>query len=113
MAGTVATMAEDEQNKKVLSEEIADIPAKWGEEKEERLEKEEYLQRQTEVTPKDKFKLGTKLIYWILLGYVIAAAVNCLYGDIESVKVVWQNASVFFQSVLMLIIGYYFGSKEH
>ncbi len=68
--------------------------------------------REDNVTEKDKFFLGKSLFIWMFTCYASISIAKCMYGEIQGVQAVWQESSVYIQSVITLLIGYYFGTKQ-
>ena len=62
------------------------------------------------VTDKDKFRLAAKILLIAAVIFVIIAVIQCYLGnDNEAVNKVWSFSSVALNSIVSLIIGYYFG----
>jgi hypothetical protein len=108
MAGPVSEEYLDKQAVPEIEKRTEARPAEWEAERNDKNP----LKSEKDVTEKDKFLLGRNLIFWVLICYVIIGSINCMFGDVKGVEIVWQNASVFFQSILTLLIGYYFGTKQ-
>jgi hypothetical protein len=110
MAGLIpeSTKFSDKQIEYNIEETSEIKPASWETEGAD----SNPLKSEGDVTEKDKFLLGRNLIFWVLGCYIIIGGTHCMYGYVKGVEIVWQNSSVFFQSVLTLLVGYYFGTKQ-
>lgn len=63
-----------------------------------------------EVSPLDKFKLAKLILIFATLLYVLAAIAYILIP--EGTREIWDHAKVLLNSIVTLVIGFYFGSKE-
>lgn len=64
------------------------------------------------VTPKDKFKLAARILAFAAVFFVVFALLESFFSDHDGVEKVWDFASVALNSIVSLIIGYYFGTKD-
>lgn len=62
------------------------------------------------VTAFDKFRLAKLILIFSAILYVLAAVAYILIP--EKTKEVWEHAKVVLNSIVTLVIGFYFGRKE-
>jgi hypothetical protein len=109
MAETSTMQQNDDESKKdsIKQGEENKNPVVWEVER----DKDDLFKRDR-VTEKDKFEYATRTLLPMIIGmYFIIGAAKCMYGEVKGVETVWQVSSIFFQSVMMLVIGSYFGKK--
>jgi len=91
-----------------------DIPIYLGEEA-PFFEKEYYMTK-IDVNPYDIFKLAKGILIVAASIYVLFALIRIFYNDGSSensgVKEVWEYSKVVLNSIVSLVLGLYFGSKQ-
>lgn len=67
----------------------------------------------SDVTAKDLFELGKRILLAVLFLLVFVSGARIGYDDsLSGVKEVWEFSKVFLSSIVSLILGYYFGDKK-
>lgn len=65
-----------------------------------------------EVSAKDIFLLGKKILLAILILFICISAIRISLDPKDGPKEVWEFSKVFLSSIVSLVLGYYFGDKK-
>ena len=82
----------------------------WGDDfEDDKYEAKKILEAQV-VTSQDKFNLAKKILLVAAVVFVLIAAAQA-FSDRSGVEKVWDYSSVALNSIISVIIGYYFGKE--